>query len=142
MAYFRNVHQSVKTRFKLYKTSVFFYLYDLAFYDVAFIIFVIYNAPGFGLCLLEAKGYFAFFAVHGKYLDMYLLSYFKYFLGMLKFAPGYLRDMQKSVYAADIYKSTVIGKSHYSSFHDIIDIYAFPYFLHQFLAFFIKKCLA
>ena len=60
---------------------------------------------------------------------------------MFQLAPGNLRDMQKSVDTAQIYKSAVIGKSHYGTLYNVVNMQAVPYGIDLFLFFLSQDCL-
>ena len=47
---------------------------------------------------------------------------------MLELTPGNLGDMKETVDTADVYECTVIGKSHYGTFHCVADIDGRPDF--------------
>src|SRR5699024_8455624 len=83
----------------------------------------------------------SFFFVHGKDLNLNLVTDLQNFLRMFQLAPGYLRNVKQSVDSAQVDKSAVVGKAHNCTFHDIVHVQTFPYSGNLLLLFFVEHNL-
>ena len=126
MSHFGDVHQTVQAGSQFYECAVFLDLSDLALDDVAFVIILVDDGPGFGCVLLETQGDLALFGVHAQDLDVDHLADLQSFLGMSELAPADLGDVQQTVDAADVYECAVIGESHDLAFDDVADVQGIP----------------
>src|SRR5262245_28982159 len=58
-----------------------------------------------------------------QHLGFNLLAYGKHIRGLIDAAPGDVADMEQSIHAPDIYKSTVVGEAADCSADDISFLY-------------------
>ena len=113
------MYKSIKTRFNLYESAVFFDLYHCTLYDLTYFVLVVDYRPRLRLILLVSERNLSLFLVHLEYDNFNLVSNCEHFLRVSQFSPRNFRNMKESVDTTDINKCAVICKSHYSTFDNI-----------------------
>ena len=120
------MYKSVESCFELYECTILLGLNYLTVKNITYLILVSDKSPRFWLSLLESERDLALFLIEGKNLDIDDVADLENFFRVLKLAPGDLRDVQKSVYSADIYECAVVGESHDFTFNYIANIQIAP----------------
>ena len=113
------VYKTVDALFNLYECAERYNPYDLALYDVAYVILVSGKLPRLGLKLLVADGNLLVFPVNLENLEVIYaadLKHVGYFLGA---RPAEVGDVRKTIETAYGYECTERGCPFYLAFYDV-----------------------
>ena len=111
------MQKGVHTGLQLHKSAEVGHARNSALHNIAHRIFLIRGQPGILILKLQAQRYFV--AVDFFNQNFNGLSHFEKLFGIVHSAPGHLRDVEQSVYAAQINESAEIGDIFHHSVHHI-----------------------
>ena len=135
----RNVHKTLHTLFQLHKCTILHKTHNTACDLLGAHVLVRHLEPRVLGYLLEPQRYPLVLRIELEHLDLDLVSHLEQFGGMVHPAPGHVSNVQKTVYPAQVHKTTIVGDILDDPVHNRALLDTLESLFLEFLAFFFQE---